>query len=925
MPYGVFRTGTEEKPYCVFKIDDEGNKTGDSLGCHGTEEAANDQIAAIGASAHSGETGGKAYTVASILGSVIKAASVGSLLESKVHAAFTLLADRLYGVGTITKEERLELSKAIGKSLDKLAKTITSLGLEGRSVGNEEVDALFAAKGTIQDTLVSPQTTGLKALGNGRVGGYAVLFSPDKKKDMVGDFFQRGRSGFYWEGKEARSALYHHGLDSTLKKRRLGVNGRGWEFGHEDEVGLWVEHQLNMRDDYERAIYKMSKQGKLGLSSGTAAHLIERDMDGCLSGWPIMEISYTPTPAEPRTRVVPLRSIEVVPFKTLLGEMPDSEVGTGRPNARGFVPARRKRRLARSLYQLQGVKTMEMTVESLTEQIAALIPEIGEGQMTKLTALLRLAFGDVSADASAEPVPEGTTEEMRAAFGLVTYIDPYKMSDNIETCLDAIGQVMDLTDEQEAQIVSILELALGSVSSDVEEEDMYEDEEEDMYEEDEEIVLDEEELEEEIRALVQDELDYQDRRRRPRSSSRRGGHHIPPYNFGPRESEERPSPRKAATMLRYGEMDAAVKAVANDVYGPDYSTKRFAQQQAFGAFIRRGKGALDSAAQRSMKTVILTPAQLKAYALSGMSVTALKTDMSNIIDELGGFLVPEDFRMDMIARLPGITVVRGRAEATTTGSDMMVRIKKTGGDDRYPGAVRVSWVGDTPAAGSADTNPTYGVERTPIHIAKATVHVPMALLEDSPYPIVQEINQDVSLAYAIDEDEQFLIGDSNAKPSGMLPGGINLNSRIGQAVSGHASQLNNFDAIYDVQYELAQQYWPNACWVMNRATAKVVRTLKDGNGDYLWEQSNQVGQPPNLIGYPVFMSEAMPDIGANTFPMIYGDIGQGYQIADRVGMSVIRDDVTKAEEDMVKFVFRRRLGGQIKGEWALVCLKIAAS
>lgn len=49
MPYKVFEQDDE---YCVYKVDDSGNRTGSSLGCHKSRSDANDQITAINISEH---------------------------------------------------------------------------------------------------------------------------------------------------------------------------------------------------------------------------------------------------------------------------------------------------------------------------------------------------------------------------------------------------------------------------------------------------------------------------------------------------------------------------------------------------------------------------------------------------------------------------------------------------------------------------------------------------------------------------------------------------------------------------------------------------------------------------------------------------------------------------------------------------------
>ena len=79
-----------------------------------------------------------------------------------------------------------------------------------------------------------------------------------------------------------------------------------------DDVGAWFEAQLEMRDEYERSIYKLAEAGKLGWSSGAAGHLVDKEPVGkafYIKSWVIAEASLTPTPAEPRNAAVSIKSI----------------------------------------------------------------------------------------------------------------------------------------------------------------------------------------------------------------------------------------------------------------------------------------------------------------------------------------------------------------------------------------------------------------------------------------------------------------------------------------------------------------------------------------------------------------------------------------------------------------------------------------
>lgn len=146
----------------------------------------------------------------------------------------------------------------------------------------------------------------IKALGDGKVAGYLVRYSTPKDADLQGDFFNKDTDLGVIEG-GSLPIYYDHGFDGQLKSRRIG---RGMvKF---DDVGLWLEAQLEMRDEYEKMIYGLAEQGKLGWSSGAAGHLVEKEPVGksyYIKTWTIAEASLTTSPAEPRNSAVPIKSL----------------------------------------------------------------------------------------------------------------------------------------------------------------------------------------------------------------------------------------------------------------------------------------------------------------------------------------------------------------------------------------------------------------------------------------------------------------------------------------------------------------------------------------------------------------------------------------------------------------------------------------
>ena len=144
----------------------------------------------------------------------------------------------------------------------------------------------------------------VKALGNGKIGGYLVRFTTENEPDLEGEYFTKDTD---FGDVESAPVYYQHGLDTKIGKRRLG------KASHKtDDFGIWAEAQLNMRDEYEKFIYAMAEKGKMGWSSGTASHLVERELGAkatWIKSWPLgLDDTLTPWPAEPKNEAIPLKS-----------------------------------------------------------------------------------------------------------------------------------------------------------------------------------------------------------------------------------------------------------------------------------------------------------------------------------------------------------------------------------------------------------------------------------------------------------------------------------------------------------------------------------------------------------------------------------------------------------------------------------------
>jgi len=133
------------------------------------------------------------------------------------------------------------------------------------------------------------------------VAGYGVVWGG---KDLEGEYFTQDTDFWFDRITERPMTLYDHAQDGNIKRTVIGRIARKTA----DDVGLWIEAQIDRANQYADAIRELTEKGVLGWSSGAVGHLTDRDKDGRITSWPIVEFSLTPTPAEPSCVVWPNQS-----------------------------------------------------------------------------------------------------------------------------------------------------------------------------------------------------------------------------------------------------------------------------------------------------------------------------------------------------------------------------------------------------------------------------------------------------------------------------------------------------------------------------------------------------------------------------------------------------------------------------------------
>jgi HK97 family phage major capsid protein len=240
----------------------------------------------------------------------------------------------------------------------------------------------------------------VKALGDGKVGGYLVRYSGDGDPDLTADYFD-AKTAIH--SPDILPVLYQHGFDAQIGKRVIGKAKTG-----RDDVGMWIEAQLNMRDEYEKAVYELAEKGKLGWSSGALSHLVEREPTGKsthITTWFIGEASLTPTPAEPRNTVMPIKSLVTTPEAA----MTDNGETKGEQNIAAQT-AKEKTEMNEELKAAFGDFKTELVNELKSEAKTAAKEAVTE-VLDGLPEVKALMNGEVKVEKAAEDQPFTTKGE----------------------------------------------------------------------------------------------------------------------------------------------------------------------------------------------------------------------------------------------------------------------------------------------------------------------------------------------------------------------------------------------------------------------------------------------------------------------------------------------------------------------------------
>jgi HK97 family phage major capsid protein len=271
-------------------------------------------------------------------------------------------------------------------------------------------------------------------------------------------------------------------------------------------------------------------------------------------------------------------------------------------------------------------------------------------------------------------------------------------------------------------------------------------------------------------------------------------------------------------------------------------------------------------------------------------------------DGAGGYLVPEEFRSEVIRKMAEDTVMRksGATTFTINGDSIDIPVLDAEGSGQ--------WIGENTAYPESD--PVFDNVRLTPHKYARMVRTSYELLEDSAINVADLLSSIFARDFSSAEDFAFIDGSGVDRPFG-------LNRATLTSVAPTAGE-NILSSLRRLVYALPKKYRNGAKFFMPGALVEQLALAVDANGRPLWQESTQEGEPARVLGYQIMETDAMPvydldGAGAGTATgadIIFGN-PQYYYICDKQGMRLMRSDDRYFELGQVAFRSDMRVDGKV--------------
>ncbi len=274
---------------------------------------------------------------------------------------------------------------------------------------------------------------------------------------------------------------------------------------------------------------------------------------------------------------------------------------------------------------------------------------------------------------------------------------------------------------------------------------------------------------------------------------------------------------------------------------------------------------------------------------------------AGVFVKAGALIGPEEFVAELIKGVDDAVFVRryARRFQVASAASLGVPTLDTDIDD-------ADWTSELLTGNQGDI--TVGKRELRPHPMAKRVKTSKTLERLSAIPIATLVRERLQYKFGITDEKAFLTGNGVQRPLGIFTASVDGVPTSRDVATDNTTTAITADGIINAKHFLKAQYWRGARWCFHRDAVKMIRKLKDGNGQYIWGVG-LAGQPDTLLDLPMDVSEYAP----NTFTagLYVGALAfwPAYWIVDALDMTVQFLDQLYAETNTNGYIARKETDG----------------
>jgi len=284
----------------------------------------------------------------------------------------------------------------------------------------------------------------------------------------------------------------------------------------------------------------------------------------------------------------------------------------------------------------------------------------------------------------------------------------------------------------------------------------------------------------------------------------------------------------------------------------------------------------------------------------------IRAAMSTTTTTEGGYTTALEYQRSVEKALKEFGGMRECATVFQTATGMQMQFP-TGDATSEVGEI----VGQNSAVSGADT--TFGLVTLDVYkYSSKKIALPFELLQDSFIDIEAYIREVLQMRLGRIHNAHFTTGTGTAQPRGVVTAASS--GKVG--TTGQTATVT-YDDLVDLEHSVDPAYrrMPGVGFMMNDASVKVVRKIKDSQGRPIfvpgYEQGNPGGAPDRLLNRPIFVNQDVATMAANAKSILFGAFSK-YRIRDVMDLTLFRmTDSAFTLNGQVGFVAFMRSGGNL--------------